>query len=42
MTEFSQAFEQRGQAETGVKIPVTTAEAFLRGAAAAGVIRIVE
>jgi tetratricopeptide (TPR) repeat protein len=42
VTEFMQAFALRGQAETGVRIPVTTAEAFLRGAAAAGVIRIVE
>lgn len=42
ITEFMQAFAQRGQAETGVKIPVTNAEAFLRGAAAAGVIRIIE
>ena len=32
----------RGAAETGVRIPITTAEAFLRGSAAAGVIRIVE
>lgn len=30
-----------GQAETGVIIPVTDAEAFLRGSAAAGAVRIV-
>jgi hypothetical protein len=32
---------RRGQAETGVIIPVTSAEAFVRGSAAAGVVRIV-
>jgi hypothetical protein len=32
---------RRGQAETGVVIPVTSVEAFIRGSAAAGVIRIV-
>ncbi len=42
VTEFMTAFAARGQAETGVRIPLTTAEAFLRGAASAGVIRIVE
>ncbi|HRP07912.1 MAG TPA: tetratricopeptide repeat protein [Gemmatimonadales bacterium] len=42
VTEFMEAFAARGQAETGVKIPVTDAEAFLRGAAAAGVVRILE
>ncbi|HPF60615.1 MAG TPA: tetratricopeptide repeat protein [Gemmatimonadales bacterium] len=42
LTEFMQAFAQRGHVETGVRIPVTGAEAFLRGAAEAGVIRILE
>ena len=40
--EFMAAFAARGAAETGVKIPVTGAEAFLKGAAAAGVVRILE
>ncbi|HEY3933286.1 MAG TPA: tetratricopeptide repeat protein [Gemmatimonadales bacterium] len=40
--EFMQVFARRGTAETGVKIPVGNAEAFLRGAAAAGVIRILQ
>ncbi len=40
--EFMVAFAARGAAETGVRIPVTDAEAFLRGAAAAGVVRILE
>lgn len=42
ITEFMQSFAERGQVETGVRIPVTGAEAFLRGSAAAGVIRIIE
>lgn len=42
VTEFMTAFAVRGQAETGVRIPLTSAEAFLRGAASAGVIRIIE
>lgn len=42
VTEFMAAFAARGHAETGVKIPVTDAEAFFRGAAAAGVVRILE
>ena len=40
LAEFMAAFAQRGQAETGVRIPLTDAEAFLRGAAEAGVIRL--
>ncbi|MGH7523907.1 MAG: tetratricopeptide repeat protein [Gemmatimonadales bacterium] len=40
--EFMQVFARRGTAETGVSIPVSNAEAFLRGAAAAGVIRILQ
>ncbi len=42
ITEFMRSFAQRGQVETGVRIPMTGAEAFLRGAADAGVIRIIE
>lgn len=42
LLEFMEAFAQRGTAETGVRIPVTNAEAFLRGAADAGVIRILQ
>ncbi len=42
LTQFMQVFARRGTAETGVKIPVTNPEAFLRGAAAAGVIRILQ
>ncbi|MGH7584229.1 MAG: tetratricopeptide repeat protein [Gemmatimonadales bacterium] len=39
---FMQAFARRGAAETGVRIPVGSSEGFLRGAAAAGVIRILQ
>lgn len=42
VVEFMQAFARRGHAETGVRIPVTSPEAFLLGAAEAGVIRILE
>lgn len=42
LTEFMQSYAQRGATETGVRIPLTGAEAFLRGSAEAGVIRIVE
>ncbi len=42
LTEFVLVFARRGTAETGVKIPVGSSEAFLRGAAAAGVIRILQ
>jgi Flp pilus assembly protein TadD len=42
LNEFMQAYARRGAAETGVSIPITSAEAFLRGSAEAGVIRIVE
>jgi Flp pilus assembly protein TadD len=42
LTEFMQAYARRSVAETGVSIPVTSAEAFLRGSALAGVIRIIE
>ena len=42
LVEFMHAFAQRGHAETGVRIPVTSAEAFLRGSAEAGIIRILQ
>jgi len=42
VVQFMHAFARRGLAETGVKIPVGDAEAFLRGSAAAGVIRILQ
>lgn len=42
LLEFMEAFAQRGTAETGVKIPVTSAEAFIRGSADAGVLRILQ
>jgi len=41
LSEFMMGHARRGQAETGVVIPVTSVEAFIRGSAAAGVIRIV-
>ena len=40
--EFMASFARRGSAETGVTIPLTSAEQFLRGSAAAGVIRILQ
>jgi len=40
LVQFMETFAQRGHAETGVQIPVTGAEPFLRGAAEAGIIRI--
>lgn len=42
LQEFMQVFARRGSAETGVTIPLANAEVFLRGAAAAGVIRILQ
>lgn len=42
IVEFMQAFATRGHAETGVRIPLTGAEQFLKGSAEAGVIRILE
>lgn len=42
VAEFMRAFARRGHAETGVRIPVTSAEAFFLGSAEAGVIRILE
>lgn len=42
LAEFMAGLARRGRAETGVVIPVTDAEAFLRGSAAAGVLRILQ
>ena len=42
LKQFMQVFARRGTAETGVRIPIGNSEAFLRGAAAAGVIRILQ
>ncbi len=42
VVEFMESFARRGHAETGVTIPVTNAEQFLKGSAAAGVIRILQ
>jgi Tfp pilus assembly protein PilF len=41
MTEFMALWARRGKEETGVDIPITDAEAFIRGSAEAGVVRIV-
>jgi tetratricopeptide (TPR) repeat protein len=41
LEEFMADLARRGTAETGVIIPLTDAEAFIRGSAAAGVLRIV-
>ncbi|HSN14200.1 MAG TPA: hypothetical protein VLT61_06175, partial [Anaeromyxobacteraceae bacterium] len=40
--EFMQSLAERGTAETGIKIPVTTAEEFIHGSAEAGVLRIID
>ncbi|HUL69655.1 MAG TPA: tetratricopeptide repeat protein [Gemmatimonadales bacterium] len=40
LTEFMRDLARRGAAETGVVIPMTDAEAFIRGSAEAGVLRI--
>ena len=42
LLEFMTDLARRGAAETGVVIPVTDAEAFIRGSAAAGVVRILQ
>ena len=42
LLEFMEAFARRGTAETGVTIPITSAEAFIRGSAEAGVVRILQ
>ena len=40
--EFMQSLAERGQTETGIRIPVTTAEEFIQGSAEAGVLRIID
>ncbi len=42
LTDFMASLARRGQAETGVVIPTTGAEAFIRGSAEAGVLRIIQ
>ena len=42
LSDFMASLARRGQAETGVVIPTTDAEAFIRGSAEAGVLRIVQ
>jgi hypothetical protein len=42
MIDFMASLARRGQAETGVVIPTTDAEAFIRGSAEAGVLRIMQ
>jgi Tfp pilus assembly protein PilF len=42
LSDFMASLARRGQTETGVVIPTTTAEAFIRGSAEAGVLRIVQ
>jgi len=42
LSEFMAGLARRGREETGVIIPLTDAEAFIRGSAEAGVLRIVQ
>ena len=42
LSDFMASHARRGQTETGVVIPTTDAEAFIRGSAEAGVLRIVQ
>ncbi|HEU4955224.1 MAG TPA: tetratricopeptide repeat protein [Gemmatimonadales bacterium] len=42
LNDFMNSLARRGQAETGVVIPTTDAEAFIRGSAEAGVLRILQ
>jgi tetratricopeptide (TPR) repeat protein len=42
LRDFMAGLAKRGQTETGVIIPVTDAEAFIRGSAEAGVLRIIQ
>lgn len=42
LADYMEDLARRGRAETGVVIPVTDAEAFIRGSAAAGVLRIIQ
>jgi tetratricopeptide (TPR) repeat protein len=41
LADYMASLARRGQAETGVVIPVTSAEEFIRGSAEAGVLRII-
>jgi hypothetical protein len=41
MAEYMSSLARRGHAETGVVIPLTDPEAFIRGSAEAGVVRII-
>jgi hypothetical protein len=41
LADYMASLARRGQAETGVVIPVTGAEEFIRGSAEAGVLRII-
>ena len=41
LADYMASLARRGQAETGVVIPVTNAEEFIRGSAEAGVLRII-
>jgi len=42
LAEFMVGYARRGRQETGVVIPVTSAEAFIRGSAEAGTLRILQ
>jgi hypothetical protein len=42
LADFMTGYARRGREESGVVIPVTDAEAFIRGGAEAGVLRIVQ
>ena len=42
LNDFMASLARRGQTETGIVIPTTDAEAFIRGSAEAGVLRIVQ
>lgn len=42
LADYMASLARRGQTETGVIIPVTTAEEFIRGSAEAGVLRIIQ
>jgi hypothetical protein len=42
LSDFMASLARRGQTETGIVIPTTDPEAFIRGSAEAGVLRIVQ
>jgi len=42
LIDFMASLARRGQAETGIVIPTTDPEAFIRGSAEAGVLRIMQ